>query len=118
MIDLAFVGRLAGACVVIALVLAALQIVAARLGRARALPGSRGRLMALVESTQLSGAAALHVVRIVDRYYVLGCNAASVATLAEIPNAAVEARVAERAAEATAAFAPIARYASRFGRCT
>ena len=80
------IARLAGACVVIALLLGGLASIAARLGAARIAGGrAGGRFISLVETTYLPGAAALHVVRIVGRYYVVGGSTASLAAICEIP---------------------------------
>ncbi|GAC1308930.1 MAG: hypothetical protein NVSMB19_22390 [Vulcanimicrobiaceae bacterium] len=114
--ELAFIGRLLGACVVIALVLGGVQLVAARLGRARRLGrgvGGGGPLLSLVETTYLPGAAALHVVRIAERYYVVGRNAAALATLAEIPAESVDRWREGQSSAARQRVAPARRFASR-----
>ncbi len=112
--ELALAGRLLAACIVIALVLGGVQIVATRLGRARLQRGGPGgRLLSLVETTYLPGAASLHVVRIADRYYVVGRNAAALSTLCEIPADSVD-RWLDAQAPPTAAVAPVLRFVSRF----
>jgi len=114
-VDLALLGRLLAACIVIALVLGAVQIVAARLGRARFDPGGgRGRLVALVETVYLPGAASLHVVRVAERYYVVGRNAAALVALAQIPPQSVESWLTARASPPGNPVAPVLRFASRF----
>ena len=83
--ELALAGRSIAACIVVALVLvavAAFSRVVMR-GRASARPG--GRLLAVLETAMLPGAASLHVVRVADRYYAIGRSGAHIATLAEIP---------------------------------
>ncbi len=91
--ELAFVGRLLAACVVIGLVLAGVQLVARRAVRVR-LEGGGGKLVTLLETTYLPGAASLHVLRVVDRYYVVGRGASEISTLCEIPADRAEAHLA------------------------
>lgn len=113
--ELALIGRLVAACIVIAVVLGGLQVVASRLGRVRLATGSGGggRLISLVESTYLPGSASVHVVRIAERYYAVGRNAATMSTLAEIPSDEVERWLgAERAIDPNP-IAPVLRFASR-----
>lgn len=88
--EVASVGRLLAACIVIACVLGGIQYAAARFGRARIERGFGGRLVSLVETTYLPGGASLHVVRVVGRFFVVGRNAAALATLGEIAAEDVE----------------------------
>ena len=82
--ELAFAARALTACIVVALVLVALQIVARAMqrGRAAAMPG--GRLIAVLETTMLPNAASIHVVRVAEAYYVIGRSGAHIATLGSI----------------------------------
>ena len=91
--ELAFVGRLLAACVVIGLVLAGVQLVARRAVRVR-IEGGGGKLVTLLETTYLPGAASVHVLRVVDRYYVVGRGASEISTLCEIPADRAEAHLA------------------------
>jgi hypothetical protein len=76
-------ARLLGACVVIGVVLYGLRTVARTLGRTSALAGPGRRIVAVLETTALPNAT-LHVVRVAERYYLIGRGAASLATLCEI----------------------------------
>ncbi len=116
--ELAFVGRLLAACIVIGLVLGAVQFVAGRLGRVRLERGTGGKLVSLVETTMLPGAASLHVVRVADRYYVIGRNAAAISTLCEIPFESVDRFLETRRESDADAVAPMLRFAERFGKRT
>ena len=78
-------GRLLGACVVVGLVLFALQAIARRALRGSAALASSGRIVALLETTTLPQGASLHVLRVGERYLLVGRSASSVATLCEIP---------------------------------
>ncbi len=90
--ELAFVGRLLAACVVIGLVLAGIQLVARRALRVR-LEGGGGKLVTLLETTYLPGAASIHVLRVLDRYYVVGRGGSEISSLCEIPADRVAAHV-------------------------
>ncbi len=87
MIEIAFAGRLVLACLVIAALLYGCATVVRLSRRAPryGAGGSSGRLATVVETTPLPDAAALHVVRVVDRYLVLGRTATHVSLLYEIP---------------------------------
>lgn len=111
--DVAALGRFLGACIVVGLVLAGVRVVAARLGRVGLERGAGGTLLALVETAMLPGSATLHVVRVVDRYYVIGRNAAAFSTLCEIPGDSVE-RYREARYVGAAVASPIGRFAGRF----
>lgn len=93
--ELAFVGRLLAACVVIGLVLAGVQLVARRALRVR-LQGGGGKLVTLLETTYLPGSASVHVLRVVDRYYAVGRGGSEISTLCEIPSDRVEAHLARQ----------------------
>jgi len=115
--ELALVGRLLAACAVIGLVLVGVQFVALRLAGGRVGRGG-GRLISLVETTNLPGAASLHVVRIAERYYVVGRNAAALGTLCEISAESVERWLAAPTSASPNPLAPVVRFVSRFGRQT
>jgi flagellar biogenesis protein FliO len=87
-------ARLLAACLVIALVLIALRFVGrAALGSWRAPLADSRRLLGIVESVMLSSAAAVHVVRVAERYYALARGAGHVTLLCEIPAESVERRL-------------------------
>ncbi len=89
--DLAFAGRLLAACAVIALVLAGLQVAVRAMVRARASAGLRGgRLVSVLETTLLPGASSLHVIRVADRYLVIGRSGSQIATVCDVPAASIE----------------------------
>jgi|HubBroStandDraft_4_1064222.scaffolds.fasta_scaffold00006_73 flagellar biogenesis protein FliO len=73
-----YVAKLA----VVALVLAVLYVLARKLRQTRFL-GDGGRCVRLVESTALSQHAALHVVRVGRRYFLIG-SATGIDVLAEL----------------------------------
>jgi flagellar biogenesis protein FliO len=83
--ELAPVGRAVAALAAIALVLLGLQAVLRALSRRPLLPGSRGRIVRILETTALPGAATLHVVEIAGRRYVVGRGGGSLSLLCELP---------------------------------
>jgi flagellar biogenesis protein FliO len=85
-VDLALLERAAAALVVVALVLAGLKFAL----RARLRSG--GRLMRVMETVFLPGAASMHVVAVAGRYYVVGRGGSGIALLCEIPADALEKR--------------------------
>jgi flagellar biogenesis protein FliO len=90
-VDLAVAGRMLGACAVIALVLAGLQFAVRLAVHARARSGVRGgRLVSVLETTALPNASSLHVIRVADRYLVVGRSGTHIATLCDIPIASIE----------------------------
>ena len=90
-----FAGRMLAALAVIAAVLFALQYVA-RYGSRRQFRGGRsaGRLVTVLETTPLPNGSSLHVVKVGDRYVVIGRSSNSLSTLCDLPSASVEAWLA------------------------
>ncbi len=84
------------ALVVVGLMLLGLVIVARNLARGRVLSSGR-RLVTLLESTMLSQHVAVHVVKVGERYLLIGgANGGAPTTLAEIPAAEAEAWLAQQ----------------------
>lgn len=83
--EFALAERVVAALAVVGLVLLGLQTLV-RAGLRRALlPGSRGRVITILETATLPGAATLHVVEIAGRRYVVGRGGGSLSMLCEIP---------------------------------
>jgi flagellar biogenesis protein FliO len=68
---------------IVALVLAALYLLARRLRETR-LFASPNRCVSVIESTALSQHAAIHVLRVGTRYFLVGATNCGIATLAEL----------------------------------
>jgi flagellar biosynthetic protein FliO len=79
----AFWGAYLEKLVVLALILAGLYLVARKLRDARGLGGRQNHLRVL-ESTMLCQHAALHIVRIGERFFLIGSSAGGVRALAEL----------------------------------
>ncbi|MDQ2857595.1 MAG: flagellar biosynthetic protein FliO [Candidatus Eremiobacteraeota bacterium] len=87
--DFVVVERSLAACAVVTLVLVALHYGGRLALRSSVSAGRRGSLLAIVETAFLPGAASLHVIRVCERYYVVGRSGAHIEALAEIPAEAV-----------------------------
>jgi flagellar biogenesis protein FliO len=73
---------------ILGLALAALYMIARRLRQSRFFAPA-GRCVRLVESMMLSQHAALYVVRVGTRYFLIGSTASVVSTLAELKEAEI-----------------------------
>jgi Flagellar biosynthesis protein, FliO len=82
--------RLLAALGVIALLLFALAAVLQYVPLTRAAGSARRRLVDPIETTALSSVSALHVVKILDRYYVLGSSSGSVCIVCPLEKEGVE----------------------------
>ena len=85
--------RLLGTFGVIALLLCALAAVLRYEPLNRLLSSPRRRLINPIETTALSSTSSLHVVRILDRYYVLGSSSGSISVVCPIEREGVEAHL-------------------------
>jgi flagellar biogenesis protein FliO len=85
-----FIGQYILALLVVALMLFGLYTVVRALGRGRLVTSSDKRLVTVVESTFLAQNTTLHVVKVGERYYLLGGGSGHVSTLAEVPSEQVE----------------------------
>lgn len=80
-----------GAFAVIAVVLFGLQFLARMNLRQRLSRRGDGRLITVLETTMLPNAAALHVVKVAEKYVVIGRSGGHIATLCEIPQSVIDA---------------------------
>jgi len=116
-IEVAMFGRLAAACVIVGIVLYLLQAVGRATVRTAATSRPGGRLVAVLETTALPNSASLHVVRVAERYYVLGRSPAQITMLCELPGASAAISlpppVLATEREATMPFASFARWCAR-----
>jgi flagellar biogenesis protein FliO len=78
------------ALVVVALLLGGLYAVVRGLARGRILASADRRLVTVLESTMLSQHAALHVVKVGTKYYLIGGGQGHVTSLVELPPEEVE----------------------------
>ncbi|HTU71485.1 MAG TPA: flagellar biosynthetic protein FliO [Candidatus Baltobacteraceae bacterium] len=79
------------ALLVVALLLGGLYAVVRGLSRGRILTSANRRLVTVLESTPLSQHSALHVIKVGDRYFLVGGGQGHVNSLVELPAEEVEA---------------------------
>jgi flagellar biogenesis protein FliO len=89
-VGVGFIGQYILALLVVGLMLFGLYGVVRALGRGRLIASADKRLVSVVESTFLSQNTTLHVVKVLDKYYLVGGGGGHVNTLAEIPPEEVE----------------------------
>lgn len=80
-----FVGQYILALAVVALMLFGLYTVVRALGRGRLVTSTDRRLVTVIESTFLAQNTTLHVIKVGERYYLVGGGSGHVNTLAEVP---------------------------------
>lgn len=85
-----FVGQYIFALLVVALMLFGLYTVVRALGRGRLVTSADKRLVTVIESTFLAQNTTLHVIKVGDRFYLVGGGSGHVSTLAEVPSEHVE----------------------------
>ena len=89
--DIAFVLKVIWAFALIGLVLVGMMYIARAVQRGRLVSGNLGRrLVSTIESTALAQNVTVHVVRVGDKYFLIGGGSAGVALLAELPAGEVE----------------------------
>ena len=86
------------------------------LQRGRVVLSSGRRLVTNVESTVLAQNVAVHVVKVADRYYLVGGGSAGVALLAELPREEVEPYIEAQRRVLNDQRAALGRAFSRFRR--
>jgi len=91
--DVSTLVRLLCALGVIALLLCAVAALLQYEPLTRRLSSSRRRLIDPIETTALSSTSSLHVVKILDRYYVLGSSSGSVNVVCPVESEGVEAHL-------------------------
>jgi flagellar biogenesis protein FliO len=80
-----FILRAISALALVALLLVALIYVVRTLSRGRLVVASSRRLVSVVESTFLAQHVTVHVIKVADRYFLVGGGSAGVSKIEEIP---------------------------------
>jgi flagellar biogenesis protein FliO len=75
---------------VVAVLLVVLTYLVRMLNRSRIVAASGRRLVTVVESTALAQNMTVHVVKVADRYYLIGGGSAGVTHIADVPSDAVD----------------------------
>jgi flagellar biogenesis protein FliO len=83
--DIAFIFKVAWAFTLVALLLFALTYVVRFLSRGRLIIAANRKLVTVVESTLVAQNVTLHVVKVGERYYLLGGGSAGLTKIDEVP---------------------------------
>jgi flagellar biogenesis protein FliO len=112
--NIAFVLQIIWAFTLITLLLVAMMYVGRAIQRGRIVASVGRRLVSTIESTALAQNVTVHVVRVADKYYLVGGGTAGVALLAELPAEEIEPFIeSQRAAlqaQRTTLMRPFARF--------
>ncbi|HEY8313137.1 MAG TPA: flagellar biosynthetic protein FliO [Candidatus Baltobacteraceae bacterium] len=91
-----FIGRYVLALLLVAVMLFGLYVIVRALGRGRLMTSTGKRLVSVIESTYVSQNTTLHVVKVANRYYLIGGGSGNLQTLAEVPSETVDPWLAEQ----------------------
>jgi flagellar biogenesis protein FliO len=83
------------ALTIVALMLAGLYIIVRSLARGRVFASANRRMVTVLESTMLSQHSSVHVLKVGERYMLVGGSNGNVSMLAELPGNDVEAWLAQ-----------------------
>jgi len=111
---IAFVLQVIWAFALIALLLLGLLYVARTVQRGRIVAGAAGRLVSTIESTALAPNVTIHVVRVGEKYFLVGGGTAGVALLSELPAEEIEAYIESHRAALLEQRATLMRPFARF----
>jgi flagellar biogenesis protein FliO len=88
--NIAFVLQVIWAFALIAMLLLAMMYVGRAIQRTRIVGSVGRRLVSTIESTALAQNVTVHVVRVADKYFLVGGGSAGVALLSELPADEIE----------------------------
>ena len=88
--NIAFVLQVIWSLALIALLLVAMMYVGRAIQRGRIVASTGKRLVSTIESTALAQNVTVHVVRVADKYFLVGGGSAGVALLSELPASEIE----------------------------
>jgi flagellar biogenesis protein FliO len=83
--DIAFVFKVVWAFALVALLLAGLTYAVRMLSRGRLIVAANRKLVTVVESTFVAQNVTLHVIKIGDRYHLIGGGSAGITKIDEVP---------------------------------
>src|SRR5450755_4933141 len=83
--DIAFIFKVIWAFALVALLLAALTYVVRMLSRGRLIVAANRKLVTVVESTFVAQNVTLHVVKVGDRFYLVGGGSAGITKIDDVP---------------------------------
>ena len=112
--NIAFVLQVIWALALVALLLVGMMYVGRAIQRGRIVTSFGRRLVSTIESTALAQNVTVHVVRVADKYFLVGGGSAGVSLLAELPaneiEPYIESQRAALAAQRTTLMRPFERF--------
>ena len=88
--DIAFALKVVWAFALVALVLVGMMYVGRAVQRGRIVASVGRRLVSTVESTALAQNVTVHVIRVADKYFLVGGGSAGIVLLSELPASEIE----------------------------
>jgi flagellar biogenesis protein FliO len=83
--DILFVVRVVSAFALVALLLVGMTYVVRALARGRLIVSANRKLVTVVESTFVAQNVTLHVIKVANRYYLVGGGSAGITKIDEVP---------------------------------
>jgi flagellar biogenesis protein FliO len=112
--DIAFVLKVIWAFALVGLILVAMMYVGRAVQRGRIVASVGRRLVSTIESTALAQNVTVHVVRVADKYFLVGGGSGGVSLLSELPASEIEPYIesqrAALAAQRSSLLRPFARF--------
>ncbi len=112
--DIAFALKIIWAFALVALLLYGMVLITRAMQRGRIVAATGKRLISTIESTALAQHVTVHVVRVADKYFLVGGGSAGVSLLAELPPGEVEPYIAQQRAALVAQRDTLLRPFTRF----
>jgi flagellar biogenesis protein FliO len=112
--DIAFVLKVIWAFALVGLILVAMMYVARAVQRGRIVASVGRRLVSTVESTALAQNVTVHVVRVADKYFLVGGGSGGVSLLSELPASEIEPYIESQRVALEAQRASLMRPFARF----
>lgn len=112
--DIAFVLKVVWAFSLVGLIMVAMMYVGRAVQRGRIVASVGRRLVSTIESTALAQNVTVHVVRVADKYFLVGGGSGGVSLLSELPAGEIEPYIesqrAALAAQRSSLMRPFARF--------
>jgi flagellar biogenesis protein FliO len=112
--DIAFVLKVIWAFALVGLILVAMMYVGRAVQRGRIVASVGRRLVSTIESTALAQNVTVHVVRVADKYFLVGGGSGGVSLLSELPAGEIEPYIESQRATLEAQRSSLLRPFARF----
>lgn len=112
--DIAFVFKVMWAFALVALLLAAMTYAVRLLSRGRLVAAADRKLITVVESTFVAQNVTLHVVKVGDRFYLVGGGSAGITKIDDVPADMAQGWLDDQKRSLTSQRDAVVRFVSRF----